>query len=86
MKDNVWFDRPLQAMTGSYVFVCCHGGKEKRCHICGPALMLSIYDEIDAQHLDQVTVSACSHIGSDKDAGNIIIFSSDANGEVAGHW
>jgi hypothetical protein len=34
----------------------------------------------------QVFVSACSHVGGHKYAENVIIFSSDAKGEVTGHW
>ena len=87
MKDADWHDGFLEAIRGSYVFVCCHGSRDKRCGVCGPALITRFKEEIEGQGLDgQVAVSACSHVGGHKYAGNVIIFSPDAKGEVTGHW
>jgi len=50
-------------------------------------LIARFKEEIEVHGLDgKVAVSACSHVGGHKYAGNVIIFSSDAKGEVTGHW
>ncbi|CAM0944454.1 unnamed protein product [Alopecurus aequalis] len=87
VKDVEWLPGSPEAIRGSYVFVCAHGSRDKRCGVCGPALITRFKEEIEGQGLDgQVSVSACSHVGGHKYAGNVIIFSSDAKGEVTGHW
>lgn len=87
VKDSEWLPGSPEAMSGSYVFVCSHGSRDKRCGVCGPALIKRFKEEITGAGLDgQVSVSACSHVGGHKYAGNVIIFSSDAKGEVTGHW
>ncbi|XP_062222145.1 uncharacterized protein LOC133921337 [Phragmites australis] len=87
VKDTEWLPGSPEAMKGSYVFVCSHGSRDKRCGVCGPALIKRFKEEINGLGLDgQVAVSACSHVGGHKYAGNVIIFSSDAKGEVTGHW
>uniref|UniRef100_A0ACD5YKN1 Uncharacterized protein n=1 Tax=Avena sativa TaxID=4498 RepID=A0ACD5YKN1_AVESA len=87
VKDVEWLPGSAEAIRGSYVFVCAHGSRDKRCGVCGPALITRFKEEIEGQGLDgQVAVSACSHVGGHKYAGNVIIFSSDAKGEVTGHW
>nr|BAJ92474.1 predicted protein [Hordeum vulgare subsp. vulgare] len=87
VKDTEWLPGSPEAIKGSYVFVCCHGSRDKRCGVCGPALITRFKEEIEGQGLDgQVAVSACSHVGGHKYAGNVIIFSPDAKGEVTGHW
>uniref|UniRef100_A0A452YTV6 Sucraseferredoxin-like protein n=1 Tax=Aegilops tauschii subsp. strangulata TaxID=200361 RepID=A0A452YTV6_AEGTS len=87
LKDTEWLPGSPEAIKGSYVFVCCHGSRDKRCGVCGPALITRFKEEIEGQGLDgQVAVSACSHVGGHKYAGNVIIFSPDAKGEVTGHW
>ncbi|XP_040376579.1 uncharacterized protein LOC102704032 [Oryza brachyantha] len=87
VKDTEWLPGSPEAIRGSYVFVCCHGSRDKRCGVCGPALIKRFKDEISGQGLaDQVSVSACSHVGGHKYAGNVIVFSADAKGEVTGHW
>ncbi|KAL5669037.1 hypothetical protein ACJX0J_021258 [Zea mays] len=87
VKDIDWLPRSPEPMSGSYIFVCSHGSRDKRCGVCGPALIKRFKEEINELGLDdQVAVSACSHVGGHKYAGNVIIFSSDAKGEVTGHW
>ncbi|XP_048534141.1 uncharacterized protein LOC125513145 [Triticum urartu] len=87
VKDTEWLPGSPEAIKGSFVFVCCHGSRDKRCGVCGPALITRFKEEIEGQGLDgQVAVSACSHVGGHKYAGNVIIFSPDAKGEVTGHW
>jgi hypothetical protein len=87
VKDIEWLPGSPEAMKGSFVFVCSHGSRDKRCGVCGPVLIKRFRDEIKALGLDgQVFVSASSHVGGHKYAGNVIIFSSDPKGEVTGHW
>ncbi|GJM86689.1 hypothetical protein PR202_ga02573 [Eleusine coracana subsp. coracana] len=87
VKDTEWLPGSPEAMKGSYVFVCSHGSRDKRCGVCGPVLIERFREEINGLGLDgQVFVSASSHVGGHKYAGNVIIFSSDAKGEVTGHW
>ncbi|BAF09895.2 Os02g0725100 [Oryza sativa Japonica Group] len=87
VKDTEWLPGSPEAIKGSYVFVCCHASRDKRCGVCGPALIKRFKEEIGVQGLaDQVSVSACSHVGGHKYAGNVIVFSADAKGEVTGHW
>ncbi|XWS40688.1 hypothetical protein CRYUN_Cryun17cG0017100 [Craigia yunnanensis] len=82
-----WASGVQETFTGSYVFVCAHGSRDKRCGVCGPALIQKLNEEIELRGLkDQVFVSACSHIGGHKYAGNLIIFSPDSEGKIMGHW
>ncbi|GMP30229.1 hypothetical protein CsSME_00004990 [Camellia sinensis var. sinensis] len=61
--------------------------RDQRCGVCGPALIEKFNEEIELRGLkDQVFVSACSHVGGHKYAGNLIIFSTDQEGNIAGHW
>ncbi|PIA26447.1 hypothetical protein AQUCO_09300030v1 [Aquilegia coerulea] len=87
VKDSEWNPGTPETLTGSYVFVCCHGSRDRRCGVCGPALVTRFKEEIDYRGLQgQVSVSPCSHIGGHKYAGNVIIFSRNVHGVVAGHW
>eukprot|EP00250_Pteridium_aquilinum_P004544 c14747_g1_i1 orf=440-1483(-) len=74
-------------LRGSHVFVCAHARRDMRCGVCGPVLIDSFTKEItDRGIADDVFVRSCSHVGGHKYAGNVIIYSPDASGEVAGHW
>ncbi|KAK1432736.1 hypothetical protein QVD17_09634 [Tagetes erecta] len=76
-----------EAVTGSYVFVCAHNSRDKRCGVCGPVLIEKFKEEIGVRGLkDEVFVSACSHVGGHKYAGNLIIYSAVPDGKIAGHW
>ncbi|XP_059662375.1 uncharacterized protein LOC132308336 [Cornus florida] len=87
VKDGEWLPGTPETLKGSYVFVCCHGSRDRRCGVCGPALITRFKEEIESRGLQsKVSVSACSHIGGHKYAGNVIIFGSNINGEVTGHW
>ncbi|KAF5191078.1 Sucrase/ferredoxin-like family protein [Thalictrum thalictroides] len=87
VKDSEWNPGTPETLTGSYVFVCCHGSRDRRCGVCGPALVTRFKEEIDYRGLQgQVSVSPCSHIGGHKYAGNVIIFSRNVHGLVSGHW
>lgn len=74
-------------LAGSYIFVCGHGSRDKRCGVCGPVLVSKLKEEIKLRRLkDQIYVHPCSHIGGHKYAGNLIIYSPDSDGRIMGHW
>ncbi|PKA48347.1 hypothetical protein AXF42_Ash020439 [Apostasia shenzhenica] len=87
VKDTQWLPGTVETLTGSFVFICAHRSRDRRCGVCGPALIRKFKDEIHSHGLQgQVSVSPCSHVGGHKYAGNVIIFSSSVDGEVTGHW
>lgn len=87
MNSKPWSAGIQEVLTGSYIFVCAHNNRDRRCGVCGPILIEKFKGEIDSKGLNgNVFVAACSHIGGHKYAGNAIIFSADAEGKVAGHW
>lgn len=87
VKDGEWLPGSPEPLKGSYIFVCAHGARDKRCGVCGPALVSRFKDEIELRgHQNKVFVRPCSHIGGHKYAGNVIIFRSDNHGKVTGHW
>ncbi|KAK1296355.1 hypothetical protein QJS10_CPB15g01024 [Acorus calamus] len=87
VKDTEWLPGTSETLKGSYVFVCSHGSRDRRCGACGPVLVRRFKEEIKSHALHGlVSVSPCSHIGGHKYAGNIIIFSSSIDGAVTGHW
>ncbi|XP_043691699.1 uncharacterized protein LOC122642326 [Telopea speciosissima] len=87
VKDNEWLPGTPETLRGSYIFVCSHVSRDRRCGVCGPALISRFREEIDARSLEgQVSVSPCSHIGGHKYAGNVIIFGRNIDGKVTGHW
>ncbi|CAN1725732.1 Altered inheritance of mitochondria protein 32 [Linum perenne] len=82
-----WASGLLDTLTGSHIFVCAHGSRDKRCGVCGPVLIEKLNEGIESRGLkDQVFVSACSHIGGHKYAGNVIVYRSGSDGKVTGHW
>ncbi|WOL13633.1 hypothetical protein Cni_G22406 [Canna indica] len=86
-KNSEWLPSKPEPLSGSYVFVCAHGSRDRRCGVCGPVLIKRFKEEISSRGLHgQVFVSPCSHIGGHKYAGNVIIFSPNVIGEVTGHW
>lgn len=87
VKNNEWLPGTPEKLKGWYVFVCSHGSRDRRCGVCGPPLVSRFKEEIEIHCLlGKVSVSPCSHIGGHKYAGNVIIFGSNVNGEVTGHW
>lgn len=87
VKDGEWLPGTPEALRGSYIFVCAHGTRDRRCGVCGPAVITRFKEEIESHGLQgNVSVRPCSHIGGHKYAGNVIIFGSTINGEVTGHW
>ncbi|KAL0715322.1 hypothetical protein Bca4012_064644 [Brassica carinata] len=82
-----WTSGIQEELSGSFVFVCAHGSRDKRCGVCGPALMEKFEQEIGSRRLSgKIFVKPCSHIGGNKYAGNLIVFSPDSAGNVSGHW
>ncbi|KAI7734392.1 hypothetical protein M8C21_024545 [Ambrosia artemisiifolia] len=82
-----WSVGTEEAVTGSYVFVCAHNSRDKRCGVCGPVLIEKFNEEIGVRGLkDEVFVGACSHVGGHKYAGNLIIYSKVQDEKVSGHW
>ncbi|VVB04232.1 unnamed protein product [Arabis nemorensis] len=82
-----WISGIQEELSGSFVFVCAHGSRDKRCGVCGPALMEKFEEEIGSRGLsDKIFVKPCSHIGGHKYAGNLIVFSPDSTGNISGHW
>ncbi|KAF5728473.1 hypothetical protein HS088_TW21G00620 [Tripterygium wilfordii] len=87
VKEGEWLPGTPEALKGSYVFVCSHGSRDRRCGVCGPPLVRRFREEIELNGLQgKVSASPCSHIGGHTYAGNVIIFGSSINGEVTGHW
>nr|POF22849.1 oligopeptide transporter 5 [Quercus suber] len=87
VKNGEWLPGTPERLKGSYVFVCCHRSRDRRCGVCGLALISRFKEEIELHGLQStVSVSPCSHLGGHKYAGNVIVFGSKINGEVTGHW
>lgn len=87
VKDGEWLPGTPEPLRGSYIFVCAHGTRDRRCGICGPAVITRFKDEIETHGFQsKVFVRPCSHIGGHKYAGNVIIFGATIDGEVTGHW
>ncbi|CAH8275257.1 unnamed protein product [Arabidopsis lyrata] len=87
VKDGEWLPGNPELLKGSYVFVCSHGSRDRRCGVCGPSLVSRFREELEFHGLQgNVSISPCSHIGGHKYAGNVIIYRSNINREVTGHW
>ncbi|WCJ21142.1 Sucrase/ferredoxin-like family protein [Euphorbia peplus] len=82
-----WASGVQEVLTGSHIFVCAHGSRDKRCGVCGPILIEKLNEGIESRGLkDQIIVKACTHIGGHKYAGNLIVYSPDSEGKIMGHW
>uniref|UniRef100_A0A2P2K9T1 Uncharacterized protein MANES_15G069800 n=1 Tax=Rhizophora mucronata TaxID=61149 RepID=A0A2P2K9T1_RHIMU len=87
VKDSEWLPGTPEKLEGSYVFVCSHSSRDRRCGVCGPAVISRFKEEIELHGLlGKVSVRPCSHISGHKYAGNVIIFGSSIGGIVSGHW
>ncbi|KAL1188406.1 hypothetical protein V5N11_027465 [Cardamine amara subsp. amara] len=87
VKDVEWSPGNPESLSGSYVFVCCHGSRDRRCGVCGPSLVSRFREEIELCGLPgEVSVSPCSHIGGHKYTGDVIIYGLNINQRVTGHW
>ncbi|GAB2284788.1 hypothetical protein Dimus_019241 [Dionaea muscipula] len=87
IKDVEWLPGTPEKLKGSHIFVCCHGSRDRRCGVCGPPLVMRFKEEVESHGLlGKVSVSPCSHIGGHKYAGNVIIFGSNVDRQITGHW
>jgi len=87
VKGVEWLPGNPESLSSSYVFVCCHGSRDRRCGVCGPSLVSRFREEIDSCGLrGEVSVSPCSHIGGHKYTGDVIIYGLNINQRVTGHW
>lgn len=76
-----------EKVTASYIFVCVHASRDKRCGVCGPVLLDRLKEEIGTRGLSRKVITRpCSHIGQHKYAGNLMIYGTAPNGEFTGHW
>ncbi|KAL4568309.1 hypothetical protein LXL04_023918 [Taraxacum kok-saghyz] len=80
-----WSTGIQEKMTHSHIFVCAHSSRDKRCGFCGPILIKKFKEEAESRGLKNIFVTACSHVGGHKYAGNLIIYSLQ-NNKVCGHW
>ncbi|KAK9108207.1 hypothetical protein Syun_024218 [Stephania yunnanensis] len=51
VKGEAWDAKSSEALIGSYVFVCAHGSRDRRCGVCGPALIEKFNGEIKSRGL-----------------------------------
>ncbi|KAB2613986.1 hypothetical protein D8674_036302 [Pyrus ussuriensis x Pyrus communis] len=83
VNDKPWASRVQETLTGSHVFVCAHGSRDKRCGVCGPFLIDMFKEEAELRgSTNQVFVTACSHIGGHKYTGNLIVYSPGSDGSI----
>nr|AAM62596.1 sucrose cleavage protein-like [Arabidopsis thaliana] len=82
-----WSSGIQEEISGTFVFVCTHASRDKRCGVCGPVILERFKQEIGSRGLsDQITLKRCSHVGQHKYAGNLIIFCPDSAGKITGNW
>ena len=72
----------------AHVFVCAHARRDKRCGVCGPALIDSLRAGAESRgKAAAVVVRACSHVGGHAYAGNVLVFAPRAGGgDIVGDW
>ncbi|PWA78642.1 sucrase/ferredoxin-like family protein [Artemisia annua] len=83
--DDSKLNESVETLTGLHIFVCSHSSRDKRCGYCGPILIKRFKEKAELWGLENVSVTACSHIGGHKYAGNLIIYSF-RDTKVSGHW
>lgn len=82
-----WKSERQEKLSGTFVFVCTHASRDKRCGVCGPVILERFKQEVSSRGLtNQISLRPCSHVGQHKYAGNIIIFSPDSAGKISGNW
>ncbi|RXH89384.1 hypothetical protein DVH24_031741 [Malus domestica] len=86
VNDKPWASGVQETLTGSHVFVCAHGSRDKRCGFCGPVLIDKFKEEAELRGLtNKVFVIACFHVGGHKYTGNLIVYSPGSDGSITGH-
>jgi hypothetical protein len=68
------------------IFVCSHPKRDKRCGVAGPLLIAEFRQNLQAKGISNVAVSAVSHVGGHKFAGNVIIYYKDHRGIWIADW
>ena len=62
-------------LTGSKIFVCAHGSRDRRCGYCGPRLIEAFRAAVEGEHSGHpISIHACSHVGGHAFAGNAILY------------
>ena len=73
-----------EQLAAPHVFVCAHSRRDKRCGVCGPALIDAFRSRIPGAGVE---IRACSHVGGHAYAGNVLIFAARAGSDVVtGDW
>eukprot|EP01080_Neovahlkampfia_damariscottae_P003945 gene3945-7155_t len=86
---------PSTYVSGTWVFVCCHHSRDKRCGTCGPRIFKEFVDLSEKYEsklpgdIAPLHIRRCSHVGGHKFASNTVIFKYDSarnvyNGEFFG--
>ncbi|CAN8272991.1 unnamed protein product [Cochlearia groenlandica] len=88
VKGKLWSSGIHEKLSGTYVFVCTHASRDKRCGVCGPVILDRFKTEIASRGLssDQISLKQCSHVGQHKYSGNLIIFGPGSSGKISGNW
>uniref|UniRef100_A0A1J3H8N0 Altered inheritance of mitochondria protein 32 n=1 Tax=Noccaea caerulescens TaxID=107243 RepID=A0A1J3H8N0_NOCCA len=87
VNEKPWRFGREEKLSGTFVFVCTHASRDKRCGVCGPVILERFKQEIGSRGLtDEISLRRCSHVGQHKYSGNIIIFSPDSAGKIFGNW
>ncbi|PRQ52041.1 putative 1-deoxy-D-xylulose-5-phosphate reductoisomerase [Rosa chinensis] len=45
VNDKPWASGAQEVLTGSHIFVCAHGSRDRRCGVCGPVLIDKFTEE-----------------------------------------
>lgn len=43
-----WLSGNPEILTGSHIFVCSHNSRDRRCGVCGPALIKRLKEDIES--------------------------------------
>ncbi|KAL0353497.1 UNVERIFIED_CONTAM: hypothetical protein Sangu_0931000 [Sesamum angustifolium] len=54
VKDGEWLPGSPEALRGWYIFVCCHGTRDRRCGVCGPSVISKFKNEIESRGMDML--------------------------------
>jgi hypothetical protein len=63
-----------ESIYRTFIFICCHLNRDKRCGTLGPLLVTEFETVLKNLNINNVTVEAVSHVGGHKFAGNVIIY------------
>ena len=79
LVDKDFSDFDTTKLTGSHIFVCAHGSRDKRCGYCGPKLINALEAAVTEPNKKkeeplEIAIHACSHVGGHRYAGNAILY------------